>query len=593
MSVGARPQGAWSILVTLAVGNHDAACKRSGPDFRRAAAMSRRRHEPVGQAQDASRRAQIARAMTLARRVLTGALAVMLALTSGAPGYAQKQVVAAPAVQAVTPSLDDIEHRTFQFFWQTANPENGLVPDHWPPHPGRDYFSSIAAVGFALTAYPIGVERGWITREQARQRVLATLKFFANAPQGDSEDHDAGYHGFYYHFLDMQTGLRYGRWVEVSTIDTTLLMAGVLFDQTYFDRDDPEEREIRALADKLYRNVDWNWAQARPPLVSMGWTPGGKFIPSDWKGYDEAKILYILALGSPTHAVEPEAWKAWTSTYHLTWGSFMGGKPHIGFAPLFGHQYSESWIDFRGIRDAYMRARGLDYFENGRRSVIGQRAYAIATVGHFEGYDGNIWGLTACDGPGDTTWQRPDGTSLKFYGYFARGADVGEIIDDGTIAPTAAIASIVFAPELVLPAINAMYSRYGKWLYSKYGFVDAFNPTFQLKDVPLRSGHVVPGEGWFDDQYLGIDQGPILLMIENYRSGFVWNVMRRNPYVRRGLERAGFTGGWLDKHAGNAAPPVAAIHARSSRSRPRHASRATAPCEKGFACVEKWISRRR
>ena len=506
-------------------------------------------------------------AAILLRKTGTTTFFLLLALLA-APVHAASRVDplqamdigAASALQS--PSLDDIEHRTFEFFWQTANPRNGLVPDHWPPHPERDYFSSIAAVGFALTAYPIGVERGWITREQARARVLATLKFFANAPQGDSEDHDAGYHGFFYHFLDMETGLRYGRWVEVSTIDTTLLMAGVLFDQTYFDQDNPQEREIRELADKLYRDVDWNWAQARPPLVSMGWTPGGKFIPSDWKGYDEAKILYILALGSPTHAVKPEAWKAWTSTYHLTWGSFMGGKPHVGFAPLFGHQYSESWVDFRGIRDAYMRKRGLDYFENGRRAVIGQRAYAISTVGHFAGYDGDIWGLTACDGPGDTIWQRPDGTSLKFYGYFARGADVGEIIDDGTIAPTAAIGSIVFAPELVLPAINAMYSRYGKWLYSKYGFVDAFNPTFQLKDVPLRSGRMVPGEGWFDDQYLGIDQGPILLMIENYRSGFVWDVMRRNPYIRRGLERAGFTGGWLDAPTNGAArtasPPATA-----------------------------------
>jgi hypothetical protein len=483
-------------------------------------------------------------ALAAMRRSGASVVFMLLVLLTAAPAHAQRGTPA-PAVQAVTPSLDDIEHRTFQFFWQTANPKNGLVPDHWPPHPERDYFSSIAAVGFALTAYPIGVERGWITREQARLRVLATLRFFANAPQGDSEDGDAGYHGFYYHFLDMQTGLRYGRWVEVSTIDTTLLMAGVLFDQTYFDQDNPEEREIRELAEKLYRDVDWKWAQARPPLVSMGWTPGGKFIPHDWEGYDEAKILYILALGSPTHAIEPDAWKAWTSTYDRTWGSFMGGEPHIGFAPLFGHQYSESWIDFRGIRDAFMRKHGMDYFENSRRAVIGQHAYALATVGHFAGYDGNIWGLTACDGPGNTTWERPDGTNMVFHGYLARGADVGDIIDDGTIAPTAAVASIAFAPELVLPAINAMYSRYGKWLYSKYGFFDAFNPTFQL-NVPLRSGHVVPGKGWFDDQYLGIDQGPILLMIENYRSGFVWDVMRRNPHIRRGLERAGFTGGWLD-----------------------------------------------
>ena len=460
---------------------------------------------------------------------------------------------AAPQANTITnaaaPSLDDIEHRTFEFFWQTANPENGLVPDHWPL--GKEPFASIAAVGFGLTAYPIGVERGWITRAQAAQRVLTTLKFFADAPQGASEDGDAGYHGFYYHFLDMQTGRRYARWVEVSTVDTTWLMAGVLFDETYFDQDNAQEREIRKLAEKLYDDVDWTWAQVRPPLISMGWTPGGKFIPQDWKGYNEAMMLYILALGSPDHAIKPDAWNAWTSTYKQTWGTFMSGKPRVGFGPLFGHQYSESWIDFRGIQDAWMRAHDLTYFQNSRRAVIGQHQYAVSGAGRFLGYGADIWGLTACDGPGNTTWDHEDGTVTQFYGYFARGAGVGEINDDGTIAPTASIASIVFAPDLVLPTIRAMYQRYGKWLYSTYGFYDAFNPTFQLH-LPLRSGQMVPGVGWFDNQYLGIDQGPILLMIENYRSGFVWHVMRRNPHIRQGLERAGFTGGWLAKSSSGA-----------------------------------------
>lgn len=482
--------------------------------------------------------------MLALRRTGIGMAFALLVLFPVPPLHAQR-AAPRPALQPATLSLGQLEHRTFDFFWKTANPENGLVPDHWPMR--KTPFSSIAAVGFALTAYPIGVERGWITRAQARERVLTTLRFFANAPQGDSEDDDAGYHGFFYHFLGMQSGLRWGRWVEVSTIDTTLLMAGVLFDQSYFDEDNPAEREIRALAEKLYRNVDWNWAQVRAPLVSMGWTPGGKFIPHDWKGYDEAMILYILALGSPTHPVQPDAWEAWTSTYHLTWGSFMGGLPHIGFAPLFGHQYSESWIDFRGIRDAFMRAHDLDYFENSRRSVVGQHAYAVSAGGRFTGYGDDIWGLTACNGPGNYTWQRGDGTLMKFHGYLARGADVGHIIDDGTIAPTAAIASIVFAPELVLPTIQAMYQRYGQWAYGKYGFVDAFNPSFRMQDAKTRTGQVVPGQGWFDDSWLGIDQGPILLMIENYRSGFVWKVMRKNPHIRRGLERAGFTGGWLER----------------------------------------------
>ncbi|MGN6312938.1 MAG: glucoamylase family protein [Rhodanobacteraceae bacterium] len=473
---------------------------------------------------------------------LASGFAVMRLRPADAQAPASNAAVAAPAPIPQPLSLDDLEHRTFEYFWQTANPQNGLVPDHWPL--GREPFASIAAVGFALTAYPIGVERGWITREQARERVLTTLRFFANAPQGTSEDDDTGYHGFFYHFLNMQTGHRYGRWVEVSTIDTTLLMSGVLFDESYFNGDDPQEREIRDLAEKLYRNVDWNWAQVRPPLVSMGWTPGGHFIEHDWQGYDEAMILYVLALASPTHPVQPAAWAAWASTYDRSWGSFMGGLPHIGFAPLFGHQYSHAWIDFRGIQDAYMRGRGIDYFENSARATVAQRDYAIANPLHWKGYGANVWGLTACNGPADVVWEH-EGKRTIFSGYAARGADVDRVFDDGTLAPTAAISSIVFAPQIVLPEIQAMYSRYGQWIYSRFGFVDAFNPTFELK-TPLRSGHVVPGEGWFDNEYLGIDQGPILLMLENYRSGFVWKVMRSNPHIQEGLKRAGFTGGWLE-----------------------------------------------
>ncbi|MEO6968241.1 MAG: glucoamylase family protein [Rhodanobacteraceae bacterium] len=479
-----------------------------------------------------------------------GALVLLLVLLSSlgvAPSSAQRapetvHIAAALAPTAQPLALDALEHRTFEYFWNTANPSNGLVPDHWPL--GSEPFASIAAVGFALTAYPIGVERGWITREQARQRVLTTLRFFANAPQGPAEDGETGYHGFYYHFLDMQEGHRYAKWVEVSTIDTTLLMGGVLFDESYFDGDNAKEREIRKLAETLYRNVDWNWAQVRPPLISMGWTPGGRFIPHDWEGYNEAMLLYVLALGSPTHPVKPDAWTAWTSTYDRSWGSFMGGQPHIAFAPLFGHQYSQAWIDYRGIQDAYMRGRGIDYFENSRRSTIGQRAYAAGNPLHFKGYGENVWGLTACNGPADVVWEH-DGTRTIFRGYSARGADADRVFDDGTLAPTAAISSIVFAPQIVLPAIQAMYRQYGHWLYSTYGFSDAFNPGFKLK-TPLRSGYVVPGQGWFDNEYLGIDEGPILMMIENYRSGFVWKVMRGNPHIRKGLQRAGFTGGWLD-----------------------------------------------
>jgi hypothetical protein len=459
---------------------------------------------------------------------------------------ASTNVAAAPAW---TPLLGDLEQRTFRFFWDTANPANGLVPDHWP----SESFSSIAAVGFALTGYGVGVHRGYITREQAVARTLATLRFFANAPQNASEDDATGYHGFFYHFLDMQTGLRTARWTEVSSVDTTLLLGGVLFAQSFYDRDTPDEHEIRALADRIYRDVDWTWLQVRPPLISMGWTPGGGFIPYDWEGYNEAMLVYVLALGSPTHPVQPDAWKAWTKTYARSWGTFEG-QTYLGFGPMFGHQYSHVWIALRGIPDAFMRAHGLDYFENSRRAVHAQRAYAIANPDGWAGYSADIWGLTASNGPADVTWIH-DGKLVRFHGYTARGAALNYHVDDGTLVPTAVAGSIAFAPKIVIPAIEALHDRYGKYLYSTYGFLDAFNPSYHVPGIALRTGRVIPGVGWVDDQYLGIDQGPILLMLENYRDGFVWKVMRSNPYIRRGLERAGFTGGWLD--AGKTVAPGA------------------------------------
>lgn len=440
--------------------------------------------------------------------------------------------------------VEDLEKRTFQWFWDSANPVNGLIPDHYP----GPSFSSIASVGFGLTAYGIGVERGYITREQAVDRTLATLRFFAHAREDDSEDDASGYHGFFYHFLDMRTGKRFNRAIELSSVDTTLLLGGVLFAQSYYDRDTPKENEIRALADAIYRRVDWTWMQPRAPLISMGWTPGGKFIHADWKGYDEGMLVYILALGSPTHPIARTAWTAWASTYPKDWGRFEG-HTFLNFAPLFGHQYSEAWVDFRGIRDAWSRAHGLDYFQNSRLAVYAQHDYAIANPGHWKGYDENVWGLTACNGPGNFAWSMPDGRYRKFQGYTARGAGLDYISDDGTIAPTAAGGSIAFAPEIVVPALQTMKERYGNDVYDRYGFVDAFNPSFDT-DVRPTEGHVIHGKGWFDTLQIGIDQGPIVLMIENWRSGFVWRVMRKNPYIRKGLQRAGFTGGWLDRSAG-------------------------------------------
>ena len=432
--------------------------------------------------------------------------------------------------------LDTLERRTFDWFWETTNPGNGLTPDRTPDAP----FASIAAVGFALTAYPIGAERGYITRTQAAERTLATLRFFWQAPQGPDSTAVTGRWGFFYHFLDMNTGARHAT-TELSTIDTALLLAGVLFAQQYFDGTSGVEPQIRAVADSLYRRAEWPRFQLGNPLVTMAWRPERGFGPARYQGYDEAMLLYVLALGSPTFPADSTAWQAFTSTYK--WGSFYG-QEHVNFAPLFGHQYSHVWIDFRGIHDAYMREKGLDYFENSRRATISQRAYATENPGGWRDYSSDIWGLTASDGPKDTTMVI-DGVSRRFRTYWARGAALGDVRDDGTIAPTAAGGSIPFAPDITVATLRAQRARYGDALFNKYGFVDAFNPTLRDTTIVFRRGRVVAGKGWFDDNHLGIDQGPIIAMIANYRNGFVWERMKSNPYIVRGLCRAGFGGGWL------------------------------------------------
>ena len=276
----------------------------------------------------------------------------------------------------------------------------------------------------------------------------------------------------------------------------------MLFAQSWFDRDEPAEREIRALADRLYAAVDWTWITPRAPFVSMGWHPETGFIRSDWDQYNESLLLYILALASPTHPLRPETWDRWTERFDRSWTSEYG-IPHTGFPPLFGHQYSHVWLDLRGIRDAYSRRRGLDYWENSRRATHAQRRYAIANTGGFAGYGVDIWGLTACDGPGDFKLEVA-GRPREFFSYSARGP--GDR-DDGTLAPTAALGSIAFAPEIAVPAVRAMHARYGKGIYGRYGFLDSFNPTLTRPDAPLKHGRIVPGVGWVDGDYLGIDQG--------------------------------------------------------------------------------------
>lgn len=431
--------------------------------------------------------------------------------------------------------IGETAERTFRFFWETTDPVTGLAFDRWP----TPSFSSVAAIGFALTGYGIGAHHGWITRGEARDRTLTTLRFLAGAPQGPEATGRSGYKGFFYHFLGTTRGHRFAR-CELSTVDTTLLMGGVLFAQSFFDGADAAEAEIRDIAERLFRAIEWTWITPRAPFVSMGWHPETGFIASDWDIYNEAMLLYVLALGSPTHALPDGTWETYSARFEQSWGN-RWGEPHLQFPPLFGHQYSHAFIDFRGIRDPYIASKGIDYFENSRRATYAQQAYAVENAKGLAGYGETVWGLTACDGPGDFT-RTIDGRPREFFSYSARGpADR----DDGTLAPTAALGSLPFAPEIVEPAAREMHARYGAGIWGRYGFIDSFNPTMTDAGAPLQHGKVVPGVGWVADDYLGIDQGAILLMIENHRSGLVWEVMRRNPHIRRGLNRAGFTGGWL------------------------------------------------
>lgn len=424
------------------------------------------------------------------------------------------------------PFLDSLSAHTFQFFWQLGATDNAQIPDRWP----NETFSSIAATGFGLTSYIIGVEKKYVTRIEAAERILRTLRFLNALPKGPDQSGVAGYRGFYYHFLEQKSGLRF-KDVELSTIDTGLLMAGILACMSYFDQDNPTEKEIVALADQLYRAVDWTWAMNGDNTMSMGWFPDKGFIQSRWKGYNEAMILYVMAMASPTHPIPADAWKAWTSTY--VWREHLG-QTYVNFGPLFGHQYSHCWIDFRGIQDAYMREKGIDYFENSRRATIANYTYCALNPGAYTGYGPELWGLTACDGPGNRENADPN---IRFMDYSARGNAYGYLSDDGTIAPTAAGGSIPFAPEICIPALKNMKYTYPN-TYGQYGFKDAFNLSFTYANGDT---------GWYDPDYLGIDQGPILIQMANFESEIIWNVMKKNPYIRTGLKKAGFSGGWLDK----------------------------------------------
>ena len=472
--------------------------------------------------------------LTRRRFIAAAGAAGLLAGCGGLPVVARTDNPGALPPLAGDAWLDELESRSFAFFWETTNPANGLVPDRWP----TPSFASVAAVGFGLSAYPVGVARGYVTREQARDRVLTTLRFLRDAPQGPGREGMTGYRGFYYHFLDMQTGARF-RDVELSTIDTALLVAGALHCAEFFDANDAAEGEIRSAVRTIYERIDWRWAQVRPPAMGHGWKPETGHLASDYKGYNEAMLLYLLALGSPTHPADPDAWKAWCSTYPRAWATRQG-HTFLDYPSLFVHQFSHVWIDFRGMPDAWMRDKGIDYFENSRRATLAQRDYAVANPDGWAGYGEHSWGVTACDGPADV--QREwNGRLRRYISYGGRGM---RAYDDGTIAPYGAGSSIVFNPDIVVPTLAAMRDNHGAHIVGRYGYY-AYNRSFPFDDVKLTHGRVVPGFGWVDSDYLGIEVGPLLAMLANHRGGLVWQAMRRQPDLRRGLQRAGFSGGWL------------------------------------------------
>ena len=420
--------------------------------------------------------------------------------------------------------LNKLQRDTFGFFLHETNLQNGMVPDSTR----KGSHASIAAIGLGLAAYPISVERNFITREEAADRVLTTLSFFWTREQ--SKEHNAtGYRGFYYHFLHMDTGRR--AWeCELSTMDTTILIAGALACASYFDRDTEQEHELRKLADDLYRRVDWQWVVNANGKVCMGWKPECGFLPDTWEGYNEAILLHVLGLASPSFPIPKEAYSAFTSTY--VWKEIYG-REQLYAGPLFIHQLSHLWIDFRAIQDEFMREKGIDYFENSRRATYTQQEYAARNPREFRGYNENIWGITASDGPGPAVL-RVDGIERVFFDYEARGAPYGP--DDGTIAPWAVVASLPFAPEIVLPTLKSFNDLYPE-MTSEYGFKCSLNPTFVEGDGDPK--------GWISKGYYGLDQGPVVIMIENYLTGFFWELMKRCSYIRDGLRRAGFKGGWL------------------------------------------------
>lgn len=391
--------------------------------------------------------------------------------------------------------LEDLSRRAFGYFWEQADPNTGLVRDRARADASsldeahRDV-ASIAATGFGLTALCIAADRRWVNSRKARERARVTLRFFA--------DRAANFHGWFYHWMDARTGER--RWnSEVSSIDTALLLAGVLTTRQVF-RDDPE---IMQLSTAIFERVDFKWMQSgHPSLLSHGWTPESGYLPSMWSDYSEETMLYLLAIGSSAHPIAPQAWQAWKRD----WISYAGYTYLAGARPLFIHQYSQAWVDYRGRRES--RAPYVDYFDNSIKATRAHRAFCIDLSKEFPGYSENVWGITASDSAG---------------GYMAWGGPPRDPAIDGTVVPSAAGGSLMFTPDICLPAMRAIKERFGDRVWGRYGFVDAFNPN----------------TGWIDSDVIGINIGITLLSAENLRSGNVWRWFMRNAEVTRAMRLVG------------------------------------------------------
>lgn len=376
--------------------------------------------------------------------------------------------------------LDTIAELTFRYFWQEANPQNGLIKDRSTPSSP----ASIAAVGFGLTALTIGVERGWITEQEGYERALTTLKTFA-------EGGVQGERGFYYHFVDMQSGERVWE-SELSSIDTALFIAGALTVGQYF-----ADSELTSLAEALYSRVDWQWMMNGKATVSMGWKPESGFLPYHWSNFDEGLLLYVLAIASPTYPAPVSMWSAMNRPIHRTDESIF-----LASEPLFVYQYPQAYLDLRHKEDAF-----ANYFNNTIKACDRNRAFSSRLADKFITYQHGVWGISASDG---------------MRGYRAYGASNGN--HDGTIAPYASIACLPFTPTPALASIRAMLTQYGTQVWGKYGFFSAFNAQAD----------------WFSTDYIGIDQGDTLLMIANYQEGFVWQYFMRYTPIQQALQAVGF-----------------------------------------------------